>query len=307
MTDNAPDFQLRFDTLIAEGRAEVEAGNLEGALRAFDEAGHLAESFGEGRGGDRAWLNRCAVLIAMQRAQDLSGPVLQRMRTILMAGDDPVNCRLAAYNIARIYELTEEYRKGLFYARIALERSRTLGSEEWLASSYNQLGLLTLATSQFEEAREAFETALALLPDEEVSVRRAAIEDNLGYVHVVLGHHDRGFRLLYSSIRALRRLRNRRERVFPHLRLCLAHIETGRVRHALRHGVRALALAEEFAEPVSTQYALYLLGEAAQLAGDRAGALEYFRKLQERYFPGDADLPEVLLAVDVRKLINLTA
>jgi tetratricopeptide (TPR) repeat protein len=297
----------RFEELLEKGRLEVGSERLGDALRSFEKAERIAELENDRLAADRAWLNRCAVLIAMQRTEELSLEVLHRMRLILMAGDDAVNCRLAAYNMAKVYELTKQYRKGLFYAQIALERSRNLDSREWLASSHNQLGLLLLATSRFEEAREAFRTALELLPAAETSIRRAAIEDNLGYTCIVLGERREGFLLLTSSIRSLLKLGCRRERIFPHLRLCFAHIELGRPAHAIRHGLRALSLAEEFGEPVSTQYSLYLLGEAAQLAGDAEQARVHFQRLQQRYFPDNPSLPDVLLTVDVRNLVNLRA
>lgn len=297
----------RFEALLQRGRSEVGAERLGASLRSFDEAERLAERSGDRRAADRAWLNRCAVLIAMQRQGDLTLEVLHRMRQILMAGDDPVSSWLAAYNMAQIYELTEDYRKGLFYARIAADRSRLLGSQAWLASTHNQLGLLLLALSRFEEARDAFRVALELHPEDEISVRRSAIEDNLGYVCMVLGHRREGYRLLVSSIRSLLKLGRRRERIFPHLRLCYAHLEMGRPGHALRHGLRALALAEEFDEPISTQYALYLLGEAAQLAGDTDLARAHFERLQSAYYPDNPSLPDVLMKVDVRNLVNLRA
>ena len=48
---------------------------------------------------------------------------LPRLREILVRNVDPVNCRIAAYNIARHYELTKNYKKSLFYARITLGRA----------------------------------------------------------------------------------------------------------------------------------------------------------------------------------------
>lgn len=297
----------RLDELFLAGRSKVDEERLREALPLFEEAERLARQTGDAKAADRAWLNRCAVLIAMQRVEDLSLEVFHRMRQLLMAGDDPVACWLAAYNMAQAYELKKEYRKGTFYARIALDRARLLDSGEQLASSFNQLALLLLGRSHFDEAREAFEAALDLLPSEETSVRRAAVLDNLGYACVVLGDRREGFRHLVSSLRSLRRLGRRREQIFPHLRLCFAHLEIGRARHALRHGVRALALAEEFAEPISIQYALFLLGEAAQRAGDSVGARAHFERLHHQYFPDNPRLADLLLAVDVRHLVNLKA
>ncbi len=307
MTNDVLELDSCFDELIERGRAEVQSGALDTALETFERAEQLAREQSQTTAADRAWLNRCTVLIAMQSPQGQTETLLRRMRSILTLSEDQSNRWLAAYNIAQAYELTDDHRKGLFYARVALDRARILDSTERLASSYNQLGLLLLATSRFEEAGEAFEQALGLLPPGGASVRRAAIEDNLGYVQVVQGALDEGFRLLYSSLRALRSLGNRREQVFPHLRLCFAHLEADRHRDALRHGLHALALAEEFDETVSIQYALFLLGEAAQRGGDLDTARAHFQQLQERYYPGQDNLSGVLMTLDVCNLINLRA
>jgi tetratricopeptide (TPR) repeat protein len=225
---------------------------------------------------------------------------------MLMAGGDTVNSRLAAYDLARAHECTKQHRKGLFYARIALDRSKLLGSRSWLASSHNQIGNFLLAESRFEEARREYERALDLLPPDDTSVRKAQILTNLGYARVVDGL-PHGLELLYESLRMLRALGARRERVFPHLDLCFALSEIGRFRHAVRHGVRALALAEEFGDLDSIKHALFLSGDAAQQAGDSTTARERFEQLQSQYFPEASYLPEVLLTVDIRKLVNLKA
>lgn len=297
----------RFEWLLEEGRRHLVAERLDEALATYEEAERLAEALGDARGADLAFVNRCAVLIPMTRGQGLPGDTMNRLREILMSGRDDVNCRLAAYNIARTFEFTKEHRKGLFYARIALDRSKSLGGADWLASSHNQIGNLLLAESRFEEARQEYEKALALFPDGEASIRLAAIYDNLGYTYVVLGSMTRGLRLLYRSLRDLGRLGGRRERILPHLSLSFALLELGRFRHALRHALKALGLAEEAREPDSIKHALFLIGEAAHQSGDPTAARRYFERLQASYFPEAAYLPDVLLAVDVRQLINLKA
>ena len=300
--DEVP-FDERFEALLEQGRIEHAEERLQDSLRTFDAAERLAEQGGDRRAADRAFVNRCTVTLDLER--ELATEPFHRLREILMGGDDNVNCRLAAYNIARAYEFAKEHRKGLFYARIALDRSRLLEVTGWLASSHNQIGNFLLAESRFDAARAEYEQALALLPGDQPSVPRAKIYDNLGYALVVVNQVEPGLRLLYRSLRMLRALGTRREQVFPQLDLCFALLEVGRYRHAMRHGAQALMLAEEAGDQESTKHALFLLGEAAQQAGDLSGAREQFERLQERYFPEAVYLPEVLLTVDVRKLINL--
>lgn len=294
------------ERLLDEGRRLLAAERLDDALGVYEDAERLAQERGDARMADLAFVNRCAVSIPLTRGRGLPGEVVNRLRQILMSGGDDVSCRLAAYNIARTFEFTKEHRKGLFYARIALDRSVVLGVADWLASSHNQIGNFLLAESRCDEARAEYERALALLPEED-SVRRAAIHDNLGYALVLLGATREGLALLYRSLRSFRRLGARRERILPHLSLAYALLEVDRPRHALRHGTLALGLAEEAGEDDSVKHALFLIGEAAHQSGDPDAARRHYERLQERYFPGASYLPDVLLTVDVRKLVNLKA
>jgi len=297
----------RFDDLIEQGRRHLQAERLDDALAAYQEAERVAEANDDRRAMDLAFANSCAVQISMERTSGLAPEAMNRLREILMAGDDAVNCRLAAYNVARAYEFAKDYRKGLFYARVALDRSRFLGSSDWLASALNQIGNFLLATSRFDEACARYEEALSELSEETRSVRRAKIYDNLGYAYAVVGRIPEGLSLLYRSLRMLRHLGARREQIFPHLDLAYALLEAGRYDLASRHAERALVLSEEAGEADSTKNALYLLGEATHQTGNAGAAAKHFEQLCQRFFPESPHLPEVLLNVDVRNLVNLKA
>lgn len=305
MTIEQPPFDERFEALLERGRAEHAAERLAEALATFSEAERLAEELGDQRAMDRAFVSRCTLFLDLERS--LTAAQIQRLRQVLMAGEDPVSSWLAAYNVSRAYEFAKEYRKGLFYARIALDRARMIDAAGRLASSHNQIANFLLAESRLDEACAEYREALTLLPEDRDTVRKAAIFDNLGYAYVLLGKIREGLDLLYRSLRSLHTLGLRRETILPQLSLCYALLELGRHRHALAHGARALALAEEAGDGDSIKHALFLLGEVAQHSGDPATARATFESLQERYFPEASYLPDVLLTVDVRKLINLKA
>jgi hypothetical protein len=50
-----------------------------------------------------------------------------------------------------------------------------------------------------------------------------------------------------------------------------------------------------------------LLGEAYNELGCHSTARDYFTRLQKRFYPDAVHVPELLMAVDVRSLINLKA
>jgi len=294
--------QAEFEDLNRRGHEAAEAGRLDEALGLFDEMLAWARRHEAGELIDLALCNRAAVAVVLGRGET----ELPLLRKILVRSEDPVNCRLAAYNIARHYELTRSHKKAFFYARIARQRAEQQGRNDWVASSHNLIGNILLAESFVEEATREFEKALELMPGEP-SVWQARILDNLGYCRILQHRYPEGYSLLYRSLEILRRFGAERYLISTHIDLCFAHLEIGRYRHARRHGARALGLAERLAENDAVKNALYLLGEAANLSGDVIGACNYFSRLQREFFPEVNYLPGFLLAVDVRKLVNLHA
>jgi tetratricopeptide (TPR) repeat protein len=294
--------EILFEEIRARGQQALDAGRLEEAAEILQTAVDLAVQEGDARLIDVTRCNRAVALIEL----DGGASEVPHLREILVRNGDPVSCRLAAYTIARHYEIGKNYKKALFYARIAMDRSRLIGRRDWIASSHNLIADTLLAESFVEEACREYEHALELIP-EEAAAARAQIQDNLGYCRILQRRHGEGFRLLYESLRSLQRLGARKHEMSARLDLCFAHLETGRYRLSRRHGVAALALAESIGDLASVKNALYLLGEVANLSGDGDGAREHFSRLHREFFPDAGYLPEFLLAVDIRQLVNLHA
>ncbi len=302
MIDGVGGSNVEFEDRNRRGHEAAEAGRLEEALAIFDQLLAWARRNGASELVDLAFCNRAAVAVVLGRGE----AEVPRLLEILLRSEDPVNGRLAAYNIARHYELTRNHKKALFYARIARERAEKLERKDWVASSHNVIGNALLAQSFVDQAVREYEAALELMPAE-LSIWRARILDNLGYCRVLQGRYAEGYSILYSSLAILRRHDTERYLILTHLDLCFAHLETGRYRHARRHGAAALRLAERLGEIDSVKNALYLLGECANLSGDVIAACRFFNRLQNEFFPEVNYLSGFLLAVNVRKLVNLHA
>src|SRR6185295_3285616 len=165
-----------FEEIRARGQKALDTGRLEEAVEILQTAVDLAVQEGDGRLIDITRCNRAVALI------ELNGGASEvpYLREILVRNGDPVGCRLAAYTIARHYEIAKNYKKALFYARIAMDRSRLIGRHDWIASSHNLIADTLLAESFVEEACREYELALELIPEEAASAR-AQIQDNLGY------------------------------------------------------------------------------------------------------------------------------
>ena len=291
----------RGQQLLDEAIQQSRSGDFSHALSGFDQAMTWAIERGESDLWDRAFCGRCAITIESGDRDSVS-----ELRQIVLRSASQENGFLASYNIARAYELDRDFERALFYARIARDRCQKLKRRDWLAWSSNQTGNLLLAESHFEEACSEYETALQLMPHE-TTVDRALLLDNLGYCRIVQGRIDEGFTLLYSSLRTIQRYGAERYQVGPRLSLCYAHLDVGRHNDALRHGLRALEIAAESSDDNGIKYAHFLLGETYNQRGDIELARGFFSRLQQRYFPDAAHVPELLLAIDVRQMINLKA
>lgn len=292
----------RFEGLKSRWLHELSLGRLREAAAVVAEASAWAREHGSAEQVD---LCTC-VRIATDLELGVAGVEVVPLREILLRNGEQGNCRLAAYTLARHYELRKEFKKALFYARIARDRSLGLGRDDYEASSHNQMGNALLALCEIEDACREYERALSLMPVGESSWR-ARILDNLGYCRVLQGRSEEGYRLLYQSLAILRRLSARRFQISTRLDLSFAHLETGRLRHATRQAGVALALAETFGEADSIKNALFLLGEAYSLRGLETQAESCFQRLQSDFFPEQGYLSGFLMSVDVRKLVNLHA
>jgi tetratricopeptide (TPR) repeat protein len=282
--------------------AAKDAGRLEEARRHYAASLAAAERGGDEETIERAFCNHAIVAISMGEGEE----TIPRLCEIVLRNRSLTNGFLAANNVARACELRRDFRKGLFYARIARERAAALGRPEWEATALNQIANLLLAESYFDQAAELYRQALALVPPED-GARQPVYMVNLGYCETVLGNTRQGLALLYACLRRARRNRWQRLEMIARVDLCYAHLELGRLENADRHGRRGLEIAETIGETDWVKNALYLLGEVAVLSGSASRGYAWFHELQHRFYPGQPHLPELLLAVDVRKLINLRA
>ncbi len=293
----------KYSELRDAGYEALQQGHLRDAESAYGQALEVAKGLGDRTLEDLAYCNWAGVKVSLLEMNEVLAP----LREILLRSSDPANCRLAGYHISRIYELRGENRKGLFYARIARDRTALIDDPDpsWIAGDHNQIGNFLVADSRFEEALHEYELALDFQPDAS-GYRVAAFRQNAGYCHLMLGRTRTAFELLYASLRAFRKLAARAMLSLNHLDLAYAYLEIGRPRPAIRHAERALSLAEQHHDEANVKNALYLLGEAWHQFGDDAEARRQFERLSDCYdnLPFIADF---LLSVDVRQMINLRA
>lgn len=299
---NDVDLAASYDELRDRGKAEVEAGELASALRTFDAALEVAKQTGDQDKVDLAQCNRTAVTMRQGPLGDGFGI----LREILGRSPHPETKWLAAYNLSWAYEYAREAKKGMFYGRVSLTQALATGDVDLMAKAHNQVANCLLAESHFEEAVTEYQRALSLLP-EELSLLRVSIMNNLAYGKIVLGDHKEAFRLLYTCLRWDLRNGVKIYEPWARLDLCYAYLEIGRLRLAWKHGFRALSLAEEIGDHGLISLALFLMGSVEKAGGDLEASFHYFERLQREFYPEVSNLPEMMLVVDARKIVNLRA
>jgi tetratricopeptide (TPR) repeat protein len=299
---NEQDRSVVFLELRDRGVAALRAGDLHAALECFDRATDVARQSGDADLVDLAVCNRSAIAIELGRADG----VMAEMRAVLLRSRDAQTCMVAATNAARSHDLAREWKKGLFYARLARNHAEAAGDGSQIASTRNLTANLLLADCRVEEAVLEYEAALAQMPEED-PVWRARARGNLGYCRILQQRLPEAFALLHESLDVLRARNARLYLISPLTDLAFAHLEAGHPEEGRTASEEALALAREFEDETGVKNALYLLGEAAGLLGDLALARATFLELQQRYYPDKPFVCDFLLSVDVRKVVNLRA
>jgi tetratricopeptide (TPR) repeat protein len=294
--------RAEYEALKERASETLKQGKLHEALGLFDEANELARRLGVPDLVDLAFCNRSAVSIRLHQGEDC----VPKLRQMLLRTTNPQVARHSAYNLALACDAQKNYNKELFYARIAYRYSVELAEVEHEASALNQIGNALVALNDFGGALEEYRRADRLLESEQ-SGRKAIILANLGYCCLLTDQPVDGFRALVRGLRMARRVGAPLAESLARLCLAFAHLLHGRPWYALRHGSEALELAEAHGDEQTLKYALLLLGEAYKQGGKMNVARECFELLQRTYYPGMAQVPEMLLGVDVCRVINLRA
>lgn len=300
-----------FETLRDRARDFVAKGSYREAATVYQRAADVATATGETDLADEALCGWGAAETELGNGAE----VMPELRRILLGSPVDHNCCLAAYTLARAHELEGHIKKALFYARLFCDRSQYVERTGLRGLAQNLLGNLLAAEGRETEAANHYRAALNLSQDAP-PIWRAIAEGNLGYCFLSRAATSNGFyrvrmreglRLLYRSIRTFRQGGSTQYTMLPHQDLCFAHLELKRPASARRHGQRALALAEKHQDLAVVKNCLYLLGQVAMLEGDTEGARRFFAELAQRFYPLQAGLTDVLMALDLRHVVNLRA
>lgn len=293
----------RYLHLTALGQKAFARGHLKWALNLFSAAEEEAKKSGDRDLADRAFCNRCVVLLELDRLDSNVG----ELKNVLMRSRDPFTSWMAAYYTAQVYEAEGKLERALAYARRARELAQTCGDQRTLFHSSNQHGVFALRQSQFSEAAASFSLALELGPQVGVdAVALAIARDNLGYCLMCTGQSEEGLALCEDAAASLEKLGSRQYLAEVYQDLCYGHLQLGHFGQARKFGEKALALAREFNQEDIERNVIMLLADAALDAGDETNAAFYLRQLS-RFYSDFRGMESFLRAFNVREVINLKA
>jgi len=276
---------------------------LERSLRLFSAAEDEAKRLGDRELSDRAFCNRCVVLLELERLDGAVG----ELKTVLMRSRDPFTSWMAAYYTAQVYEAEGNVARALAYARRASDLAQTSGERRALKGSANLHGVLALRDSHFQEAAENFRVALELAgQDGDDPVNLAVARDNLGYCLMCTGQPAEGVSLCRDAAASLEALGTRQLLPEVYQDLCYGALQQGEFAQARELGERALALSHEFEHPTVERNTLMLLADAAMDENDEPAADAYLQSLAS-YYPDFRGMKSFLRAFNVRDVINLKA
>jgi tetratricopeptide (TPR) repeat protein len=295
----------RFDELLLLGEKAVGADEFERAVVLFEEAESVARQLDEIDLADRAFCNRCSVLVELDRGADQ----IPRLKEILLRSDDTRNRFLAAYCTGVAYYISNDLERAASYARRATGLARELGDQSLERRSLNLVGTLAARDCRFDEAEEAFTLCLEAhrQGDGYQRIMAAQVEDNLGYVMMCTDRLAEGLRRCEAARAALEELGVEHYLYEVLQDLCYGYVLTDDLERALSCGTEALELAIEHDDQQIAKNCLFLLSEIAVRRGDTFGARRYLHELTA-YYPEagiSEEIIDVFLATDLTTVVNL--
>ena len=295
----------RYDELLMLGERAVGVDDFERAAGLFAEAESVARELGEIDLADRAFCNRCSVLVELDQGADQ----IPKLKEILLSSGDARNRFLASYCTGVAYYISDDFERARSYARRATSLARELGDRSLEHRSFNLVGTLAARASRFDEAEEAFRRCLEAHrgTDGYQRVMAAQVEDNLGYVMLCTDRLDEGIRRCEAARAVLEEMEAEHYLYEVLQDLCYGYVLADELHMAFRCGTEALELAITYSDEQIAKNCLFLLSEIAVRRGDTFGARRYLHELTA-YYPEagvSEEIIDVFLATDLTTVVNL--
>ena len=295
----------RYDELLVAAERALGVDNFGLSVEFFAEAEAVARDIGDIDLADRAFCNRCSVLVELDQGADQ----IPKLKEILLRSSDTRNRFLAAYCTGVAYFISNDFERAHSYARRATGLAAEYGDRSLEHRSLNLVGTLAARASLFEEAEDAFRRCLEAHRAGEgyERVMAAQVEDNLGYVMLCTDRLDEGLRHCERARAEMEKL-GAEHYLYETLQdLCYGYVLADDLDRAQECGMGALELAIEYSDEQIAKNCLFLLSEIAVRRGDTFGARRYLHELTA-YYPEagvSEEIIDVFLATDLTTVVNL--
>jgi tetratricopeptide (TPR) repeat protein len=283
----------RIEELRQAGLAKVRENKLEDAIVLYDDA--LAIAIDE-EVRELVTINKADAMIALGQA----GPEVQELARVIMRRRSPKHVCLAAYALQYKHRIEGDLKRALFYGQLALRAADEAGDLAFKRAVLVELGNEYEMDSQIPRAIECFEEALDMLQDagEMFNISRGYTLEDLGYCRLLAGETEKGLALIHDALNYMTDAIGTAE---AYIDLCYGYLDMGDLDRALSYGERGLEIATD---PRHIRNAHYLLGEVAHTLGNSEKASFHFDELA-RFYPEFKNLKSLLLAIDLRGMVNL--
>lgn len=271
-------------------------GRVEEAIRLYDEGLQIAEN------------DEVAELITIGKAEaliaaDRDGAEIQKLPQIVMRRRSPRHVYMAAGVLMRRYNEAEDRKRALFYGEIARDAAKEHGEPLPYASVLNVYGIVLTSDSRFNDACIAFEEAIVTLGTVQPATTstvtlRASIIGNLGGAKIMADDFEEGIYLINTALPDLTSEYAKAEACGD---LCLGYMQLERYEEAEYYGREALDLA---CVARQSRNANHLLGELMVRTGRHDEAEDFFDVVAGYYPEYGSRVRELLMSVDLLKVVN---
>jgi len=268
---------LRVANLISLGRAYRTLGQVERAVKFYEEALAIARKIGDRVGEGQCLgnlgtayldLGRVKQAIAFyEQALEIFRQIGDRRREGVVVGDLGNAC----YNLGQFERAIKLYEEALAIACSTGDRSgegRCLGN---LSRTYRMLG-------QVHRAIELYEKALAIAREISDRVGEGRCLGNMGRAHFDLGRVEQAIIFYEQALEIFRQIGDRRQEGVVVGNLGNAYYDLGQVERAIEFYEEALAIAREIGDYAGEGGHLSNLGNAYLFLGQIERAIELYEK-----------------------------
>jgi tetratricopeptide (TPR) repeat protein len=289
------DVVQRIEELRQLGLARIRANEIEESLVLFDQALALAT---DDEAIELLTINKAGALISLER----QGAEVQQLPQIVMRRRNLRHVYVAAYNLQHKFIIERNFARSAFYGRVALEAAEQAAQPAWKPEVLIALGNACVYDSKTSEAIGYYCEVLELLGDDESKLlSRSFAMQNLGYCRLLNDEAEDGIALIHRAIGMMRSAGAEGYVAESYVDLCYGYLELENLELALKYGELGLEKATEVRQ---VRNAHYLLGEVAYKSGDTARAEFHFDHLAS-FYPDFPHLKDLLLAIDLRGMVNL--